>query len=50
MFVYLMEYLGLDLADDKIDLALERMSELIEELQENSDALAARRDPPDAAP
>jgi hypothetical protein len=41
MFVYLVEYLGLDLADDKIDLALERMGELIKEFQEDVDALAA---------
>ena len=40
MFVDLLEYIGLDLADDKTDMALERMGELIDELQETGDALA----------
>ena len=50
MFVYLMEYIGLDMADDKIDMALERMDELIDELQEDANALAAPAPTPQAPP
>ena len=50
MFVNLMEYIGLDMADDKIDMALERMDELIDELQEDAEALVAPPPMPQAPP